>query len=333
MAGAPAQNGNSAAGNSDFTRRVDALVGMWKTPSAQEPGVEHRLLINKDGTPWTGGERCYDAETGRLVQTGLPQMVKATEPLWTTPQAHDVRMRGAGQTSGATGSNAGNRCLATDAQNWSTPKGSDGEKGGPGQSYGSGGTPPLPAQAAQWPTPKALTGGANSQRAERGAGGPDPQEMAQNWPTPASRDWKGENGEAHLTNGTGRLHMDQLPNAVAHAFSRPDPVMVQRGLPSSEWRPISRRLFRLAMSSVPPNTLRRWLRGGNWRKRRLNPLFVSALMGWPPGHALCDCSATEFSLWARQMRGALSRLPTASGPWIWMPPAEAAAPQTQMILL
>jgi hypothetical protein len=31
----------------------------------------------------------------------------------------------------------------------------DGAKGGPGQSYGSGGTPPLPAQAAQWPTPAA----------------------------------------------------------------------------------------------------------------------------------------------------------------------------------
>jgi len=30
-----------------------------------------------------------------------------------------------------------------------------GVKGGPGQRYGSGGMPPLPAQAAQWPTPAA----------------------------------------------------------------------------------------------------------------------------------------------------------------------------------
>ena len=30
--------------------------------------------------------------------------------------------------------------------NWSTPKATDGAKGGPGQSYGSGGTPP-PASA------------------------------------------------------------------------------------------------------------------------------------------------------------------------------------------
>ena len=314
MAGAPAQNGNSAAGNSDFTRRVDALVGMWKTPSAQEPGVEHRLLINKDGTPWTGGERCYDAETGRLVQTGLPQMVKATEPLWTTPQAHDVRMRGAGQTSGATGSNAGNRCLATDAQNWSTPKGSDGEKGGPGQSYGSGGVPPLPAQAAQWPTP-------------------------------ASRDWKGENSEAHLTNGTGRMHMDQLPNAVAHAFSRPDPVTVQRGLPSSDPRQTWRRLRRLVISTHGRAVWKRMAASGG--KRRLNPGFVEWLQGFPPGHSLCGFwgmpsslsklptlgesspQHMDFSLWKAAMRAALTALPRASGPWIWQPPP-AESRQIQM---
>jgi hypothetical protein len=45
--------------------------------------------------------------------------------------------------------------LALGITNWSTPKATDGAKGGPGQSYGSGGTPPLPAQAAQWQTPVA----------------------------------------------------------------------------------------------------------------------------------------------------------------------------------
>jgi hypothetical protein len=45
-------------------------------------------------------------------------------------------------------------------------------------------------------------------------------------------------------------------------------------------------------------------------------------MGWPPGHSLCARSATEWSRWSLHMRSALSRLPTASGPWIWKPPAE-----------
>ncbi len=70
------------------------------------------------------------------------------------------------------------------------------------------------------------------------------------WPTPAARDHKGENSP------------DQLPNAVAFLYSRPDPETAPHGPESSEWRPISRRLFRSAMSSVSPITVRRWLRRG-----------------------------------------------------------------------
>lgn len=39
----------------------------------------------------------------------------------------------------------------------------------------------------------------------------------QSWPTPAARDYKGANSRDHCkANGTGRKHMDQLPNAVVH---------------------------------------------------------------------------------------------------------------------
>lgn len=34
----------------------------------------------------------------------------------------------------------------------------------------------------------------------------------------------------------------------------------------------------------------------------------------------------SFLTWQRQMRGALSHLPMASGPWIWKPPAETQEP-------
>jgi len=66
-------------------------------------------------------------------------------------------------------------------------------------------------------------------------------------------------------------------------------------------------------------------------RRRLNPLFVGWLMGWPIGHALCASSATEFTLWQQHMRGALSQLPTGSGPWIWRP-ADGDHHQAQMTL-
>lgn len=48
--------------------------------------------------------------------------------------------------------------------------------------------------------------------------------------------------------------------------------------------------------------------------------FVTWLMGWPRGHALCASSVTAWSRWKLHMRGALSRLPSASAGWIWEPP-------------
>ncbi|WP_210243788.1 hypothetical protein, partial [Mesorhizobium sp. B1-1-5] len=45
---------------------------------------------------------------------------------------------------------------------WSTPRATDGEKGGPNQAFGAGGMP-LPAQAHQWPTPTSLSFGESHQ--------------------------------------------------------------------------------------------------------------------------------------------------------------------------
>ena len=172
--------------------------------------------------------------------------------------------------------------LEGEVRHWSTPRGSDGEKGGI----------PLPAQTA-------------------------------NWPTPASRDSKGENSADHLENGTGRLHLDQLPNFVAHVFTRPDLPTSAHGPTFSQWRRILRPLRDWTISLHGRAT---WRRIWKARKtRRLNPTFTEWLMAWPPGHALCACSETEFTRWQQDMRGALSQLPTASGPWIWKPPVEKPA--------
>lgn len=94
-------------------------------------------------------------------------------------------------------------------------------------------------------------------------------------------------------------------------------------------RPIWRLLRALLIASHGRATWRRLWKSR--KQRRLNPLFTEWLMGWPSGYALCACSATGFTLWQQQMRGALSQLPTASGPWIWQPPAETR-PAEQMSL-
>jgi len=182
--------------------------------------------------------------------------------------------------------------LALGITNWSTPKATDGAKGGPGQSYGSGGTPPLPAQAAQWPTP-------------------------------AAQNWKGSS-EASITRVDGKSRMDILHYRAEQGFTRPVPATTPNGLPCSLHAPISRPLWASMIASHGRVVCRRILKGR--ARRRLNPLFVGWLMGWPIGHALCACSAMEFTHWQRHMRGALSQLPMASGPWIWRPTEEPKRP-------
>jgi hypothetical protein len=182
--------------------------------------------------------------------------------------------------------------LALGITSWSTPKATDGAKGGPGQTYGSGGTPPLPAQAAQWPTP-------------------------------AAQNWKGSS-EASITRTDGKSRMDILHYRAEQGFTRPDQAITLHGLQSFPHALISRPLWASMIASHGRVVSRRILKGRS--RRRLNPLFVGWLMGWPIGHALCACSATEFTLWQQHMRGALSRLPMASGPWIWRPSDEAQRP-------
>jgi hypothetical protein len=55
-------------------------------------------------------------------------------------------------------------------------------------------------------------------------------------------------------------------------------------------------------------------------------------MGWPIGQAIFACFATEPTLWQMHIRSALSRLPMASGPWIWRP-TDAAPGLAQMDFL
>lgn len=281
-------------------------------PDLQEVAQNWPTAVKTDAN----GARSFDLDGHRIGANAGPTLNDLAAN-WTTPQAPDVSPRGSGQVPSA---KAGNACLARDAENWGTPRASDAEKGGPNQSFGAGGIP-LPAQAATWPTP-------------------------------ASRDHKGENGEAHLTNGTGRLHMDQLPNFVAHAFSRPDlPTRTHGPLSFTDRRTLHRLLADKGLFALPsrarhsysPPTRKpprnparaawreasrrqAWLdrRNAFWTRARLNPSFVEWLMGWPPGHALCDCSATEFIRWQQDMRGALSALPMTYGPWIWKPQAGKA---------
>lgn len=259
----------------------------------------------------------------RLEYSRRPKPAPATNgsdcSSWPTAKARDASPEGI-----EAGLRRNSPNLTTIAQTWQTPKANDAEKRGPWR-FGriwNWSVRHRTGKHHRWQTPSvADTTGGHMTR-----GGKRSNELllngqAQNWPTPAARDYKGANGVDHLENGTGRLHMDQLPNYVAHGSH----------------------CLRLAPETSPPGP------PPSKTRRSLNPLFVEWLMGWPMNWTLAepgwlsrcqtrtstpgqhsatgsiDCAAAEtgFPLWLRRMRGELSRLTSLN----------ITEPETQMALL
>lgn len=181
---------------------------------------------------------------------------------------------------------------------------------------------------ATWPTPMA---GTPAQNGNSAAGNSDftrkadllAAGVASSWPTPAAQNVKGSS-EGSIIRADGKSRMNILHYRAEQGFSHPAPETQPHGPTLSQLRRIWRPLRGSLIASHGRATWRRLWTGRT--KRRLNPLFVGWLMGWPIGHALCACSGTEFTHWQRHMRGALSHLPTAYGPWIWAPPNAAQKP-------
>jgi hypothetical protein len=259
---------------------------------------------------------------------------------WPTPMAHDTHL-GDPERVGRFGTAHGGRNLTDEASAWQTP-GTDSFRSRGGDRKDEMG---LDQQARHWPTPGAMVSNDGEQpetwRARQaqlkqrgyngnGAGVPlaiAAQEMSQQqrraaklggggivpgaWPTPATRDFKGANSEQHVTTtGTGRMHMDQLPNFVEHSFSPPDPE-IQSGPRSLQPIPFSP-LPSPSSTSGPLldaiSDFRRWSErsGGaaGWQgtwirspRRALNPRFVELLMGWAVGWTGSEPVGMAFSHW------------------------------------
>jgi len=123
--------------------------------------------------------------TSEAVSTGSPLQT------WPTPTSLAHAKDGNNEAgNNEAGNSAGLVAIREHAlaSTWSTPRASDGEKGGPNMAFGAGGTP-LPAQAAQ-----------------------------STWVTPSARDWKDGPGMATTgvnPDGSIRNRVDQLPRQVA----------------------------------------------------------------------------------------------------------------------
>lgn len=113
---------------------IGMAAKLWATPNVPNGG-----RVNPAGTSETG-----IAPDGSKKQIGIETQAKA----WPTPTVNMIT------GPGTEGRQGGANLQTAVAAIWSTPRASDGEKGGPNQSFGAGGVP-LPSMAAQWPTPTA----------------------------------------------------------------------------------------------------------------------------------------------------------------------------------
>lgn len=178
------------------------------------------------------------------------QNIREATALWTTPQAHDVTHRGSGQKPTAA---AGNACLARDTTQWQTPvagqasvwptptalpiersdstiaKSAAYRKGKANQN-----TVPLYLGdlATRWPTPCAQDDNkspeAHMAMKARMKGGArntitSLQVLTQTWPTPASRDAKGENSIEHVTEIGGGQKAHGSASELRLPFFAPGP--------------------------------------------------------------------------------------------------------------
>lgn len=262
-----------------------------------------RLLKRPTLAPITSGSGCLSWPTPRAndsekrgamgndPRNGLPAAV-----LWPTVMATDYRRAGL--------FGRGNPTLPEIVKRWGTPTASENSNRTTKQAptHGKGHGLVLAGQAGSWQIPTAgnFWGRGGDRRREAML-----DQQARHWPTPAARDYKGANGVDHLEHGTGRLHLDQLPNFVQFRFS-PRGRMIQRGslsltstrncLPPS-WPTAS-----ASTGTDQPDLLSR---------ARLNPGFAAWLMGWPwwwTNPAPISCAVSEMVLWRCKLLRHLSCL-------------------------
>jgi hypothetical protein len=257
---------------------------------------------------------------------GVADTLTAVAGLWPTPMAGTPAQNG---NAAAGSSDFSRRAESLAADLWMTPDVPNGGRALPKGTTATGKRPDgtkaqvgLSNQVSMWTTPQAhdVTPRGSGQKPGSAAGNACLARDAMTWPTPAARDTRSEEASPDFQRDRWDHPRGKPLTEVARVFSRPALPTMTHGPTRCDPRLIWRRLRRLVISTHGRAVWKRMAANGG--KRRLNPNFVAWLMGWPIGHPSCVCSATEFALWQRRMRGALSQMPMALGPWIWMPPVK-----------
>lgn len=158
---------------SGFAETFTSLASRWREDCSRRQKLARRTRESvSSSSAWpTASARDWKGSNQEEMHDrgskGAP--LNEVAVLWYTPNVPN-----GGRTLSADTSPTGKRVdgvkrqvgLENQANWWSTPRATDGEKGGPNQSFGAGGMP-LPAQTCQWPTPRVTNNGGhgNGERA------------------------------------------------------------------------------------------------------------------------------------------------------------------------
>jgi len=182
-----------------------------------------------------------------------------------------------------------------------------------------------------WPTPTAAAQGGRFDHSRKGLGGRDLKSEAENWPTPTSQDAggsgsagystaSGRHGGVTLTDATVRASRLGLPTQTAEQkwptpTSRDWKDTITGGPPPSRLKLSEQTLGQSVSVMTGPQGLPTVTGGESGstqegRRQRLNPAFVEALMGLPPGWSLpmTGSGASETQLWLSSQRRRLASL-------------------------
>lgn len=285
--------------------------------------------------------KCLAYRNAKAGQTTVPLYLEEAAAMWPTPMAGTPAQKG----NNAAGNSDFSRRTMELAETWATPNAHDGHR--PGADVTSTQRRNLNREAANWPTPSVmLTGERTSPEAfaqrqarlkekHRGRTG----NVAKQWPTPAAQNWKGSS-EGSIIRKDGKSRMSILCYAAEQNFPHTPPApAIPAGQTSSPHILTLFQRHRLTTDSASRSALRALLLMGirsragkrikglrrplhpGWTRRapcapyvrpsfrrRLNPIFVEWLMGWPTGLSGFARAETGFFPWLRRMRICLSAL-------------------------
>lgn len=307
--------GGMRSGICFLRQRLERRTGESEFSSWHTPNVPSGDRHVPEDAQWSG-KAAYDA-AGKKCQVDLNNQVKNS---WRTPGAGDG-------TNGGPAARDSSGALHLSAQaigSWKTPHGLTATEGGGGE---------FAKQVKNWATPNTMDNLPERSRealdrqfstTRKGRSAPAnlrEQVNPENWPTPASRDAKGANGENHFAEKE-RPHADQLPNAVLPAGGRRgrDRSNTAGSRPESWHTPSTednktdgkKVLDRYGTDEMKTSDQRLRNQIGQTNAQKLNPDWVETLMGIPVGwtnvyaeFGLTDCACAETA-WCRLLLDLLS---------------------------